>query len=328
MAANVDGGWFAGHRSAGCIAAAAVAGICLAATAGPFAGVMAIAFGLVACGLAHNSGDPAPETGNSSRPPHDLRTSACRETLPEDKRREHPADRQALLLEEAAHQLRIPVTTIIGFAELLNAPSARDIGEADRQRHILTLLDASRHLSAFLADLADLARLERGTLKLRDSDADAAEIVETAVKLCHEAAERANVDIMACMQDGIELRCDGSRIQRAFKALITNAIQMSPAGSGIRISFERTAAGGMAVSIQGSGPCPDADEFAALFEPDVGRFGMEALSLPIARRIAVLHGGDITLGDCGGKGNVTRFVFPASRTTWRAGETLSAVKAA
>lgn len=224
------------------------------------------------------------------------------------------------LVEGIIHDLRGHVNTILGFAELLDGAERRNVPEGDRHAYLRTLLESSEKLSASLADLSDLARIERGSLKLLDHDVDAAELVEAAVRQCHEAAESANVDILVCVQDGIELHCDAARVNRAVMMLTLRAIHASPAGAAIRLCFERTRDGGLAFSISEYGSAKSAIEMPGRlkkFSP--GHFpshGMGATALPVARRIAMLHGGTLTVENLEGGGTVTRFTLPASRVAW------------
>jgi signal transduction histidine kinase len=232
------------------------------------------------------------------------------------------------LLEDAIPELRGHVNTILGFAELIGGAARRDSTEADRQLHVRTLLDSSRKLSASLADFGDLARLERGALKLVDGDVDAAELAETAIRHCRDAAEHANVDVLACLQDGIELRCDAARVGRALLTLGLRVIGGLPEGAAVRLAFERTADDGLAIVMRGHGAARREVESREPADSVSIDLALSAVAFSIAKRIAMLHGGKITVESLQGAGTEARFIFPSSRVLWMTGITSRAVQAA
>jgi signal transduction histidine kinase len=192
-----------------------------------------------------------------------------------------------------------------------------------RADHVQTILESSRHLQALINDVLDATRMERGVIKLAEQEADAAELVEIAVKMCRTAAERSDATIVAHVVEGVELRCDVVRLKQVLINLVTNAVKFSSAGSFIRIDFERTETGGLAFAVKDTGIGIRRDDIERMFEPfvqsDEGmgrRFGGIGLGLAIARKIALLHGGTVTLDSDLGIGTTARLVLPAWRVSW------------
>lgn len=222
-----------------------------------------------------------------------------------------------------SHELRTPLNAIVGYSELLLSPSAGNLTDSQRREYLQTMRDSSRHLQILIAGVLDVSRIEKGKLQLVDQDVDAAEIAEVAVKMCRDAAEQSDITIVAEVIEGIELRCDATRIQQVLINLVTNAVKFSPAGGTVGVDFETPPDGGLVIAVHDNGIGIAAMDLVRIFEPfvqvDQGsarRFGGMGLGLPIARRIALLHGGDVTIDSIEGQGTVARLKLPPSRVTW------------
>jgi PAS domain S-box-containing protein len=226
-----------------------------------------------------------------------------------------------------SHELRTPLNAIVGFAELLDSSQAQNLSPEARADHIRTIIGSSRHLLALINDILDATRIERGTLKLVEQEADAAELVEVAVKMCRDTAEKTSTTIIARIIEGVELRGDITRIKQVLINLITNAMKFSNPGGFVNVSFEKTESGGLALAVRDGGVGIRKDDLERIFEPFVQadastsrRFGGIGLGLSIARKIASLHGGTITLESEYGVGTTARLVLPASRVDWHQGQ--------
>ncbi len=233
-----------------------------------------------------------------------------------------------------SHELRTPLNAVVGFAELLNMP-AKDGEEDKRREHLQIILDSSRHLLRLINDMLDFTRIEKGGMTLVEQETDAAELVEVAVKMCRSAAERSDNTVIANIADGIALRCDIMRLTQILTNLVTNALKFSPAGGFVHVGFERGLDGSLSIYVRDAGLGIAGADLERIFEPyvqaDEGtsrRYGGVGLGLAIARRIALLHGGNVTIESELGVGTTARLVLPASRLTWPEALAEGAVRAA
>ena len=225
-----------------------------------------------------------------------------------------------------SHELKTPLNAIVGFSELLASPQADFLSDESRADHLRTILDSSRHLQSLINDILDATRIEKGTMRLVEQEADAAEVVEVAAKMCRDAAERADATIVARIIDSVEIRGDVTRLKQILINLITNAVKFSSPGGYVYVGFERQDSGSLAITIRDSGIGIGPGDIAKVFEPFVQaddgmarRFGGMGLGLSIARKLARLHGGDVTLDSAVGCGTTARLSLPSSRVVWPAG---------
>jgi signal transduction histidine kinase len=203
------------------------------------------------------------------------------------------------LVANVSHDLKTPLTSILGFAQALRDGRALDEGEAKRMGQVIHE-EASR-LTARLNDLLYLSELEAGQAVLQRDAIDLGKLVEGAVGRIEPAlADRSlhlNVDLAA----GVEVSADGAKIERAVENLLDNARKYTPSGGDINV---RTYAENGAACLEVANAAPDlnADELPKLFErfyrherarpgsTDAAASG-SGLGLTIARDLVQLHGG-------------------------------------
>ena len=222
-----------------------------------------------------------------------------------------------------SHELRTPLNSIVGFSEILSSRNEEALKSAVRLDYAKTILNSSKHLQTLINDILDATRIENGTIALIEQDIDAAELVEIAVKMCRDQAEKADVTLVAKLTDGIEVRADITRTKQIILNLLTNAIKFSMTGGTVNIEVVRQRDDRLAIVIRDSGIGIKSEDLDRIFEPFVQvedgisrRFSGIGLGLSIARKIARLHGGDVTLESQIGVGTTARFELPPSRVVW------------
>jgi signal transduction histidine kinase len=218
------------------------------------------------------------------------------------------------LLEGVAGALRDGLNTIRGFSELLvlSGGAARD--GPDFRNACRFIFENSADLTSFVANLQDFVRYEQGRLRLVEQQVDAAELIEAALGLCRGTAERADVVIVATLLEGLELRCDAFRVRGAVANMVLWAAGSAPPGSKIAVRFLRLPGGAVALAVSSLAKLPRAAD--GLFEPRFPLDGLNGLALPIARRVALLHSGDLTIDGGCGAGSTARFILPPHRVMW------------
>lgn len=245
--------------------------------------------------------------------------------LKEKEAAEKSSEIKTQFLAVMTHELRTPLNAILGFAEVLSSPRAEVMTSEQKIEHLRTILDSSRHLHDLINDILDATRIERGTLQLAEQECDLAELLEIAVKLCRGAAEKADVTIVARLIDHIEITADVVRIKQVVINLVANAVKFSPPGGIVQLSIERQSDGGLAIAVKDTGIGIRQEDIDRIFQPFVQaetgtarQFGGIGLGLAIAREIAIMHGGTITLESQPGVGTTAKLLLPASRVRWNA----------
>ena len=217
-------------------------------------------------------------------------------------------------ISNVSYQLRTPLNSIMGFADLLNQGIAGKL--SDKQSAYLTdILNASRTLETLVNDILDLALIEAGTIELDRKDLDVAEVLAGVMPLISEKARKARVEV-TCEngKDVGELFVDQKRLLQIVYNLVLNAIEHTPPNGRIVFGAEG-AAGEVRVFVNDTGVGIPAEYQPVAFErfesttrtKDARRAG---LGLALVRSFVELHGGWVELDSAVGKGTRVTCHFP------------------
>ena len=219
-------------------------------------------------------------------------------------------------LSIASHELKSPLTVLLGSAQALQRRVAREGGMSERGLQTLAVIpqQASR-LRALIEAMLDVTRIEQGQLTLATGPLDLAAVVRRAVE---EA--RATTDLHALTCEGtdqpIYVTGDAVRLEQVLHNLVENAIKYSPHGGEVRVRLARRDTHvEVAVSDEGIG-IPEAAQ-ARLFErfyraPNASaeRISGTGIGLYVIREIVTLHGGTINVVSMEGRGSTFTVSLP------------------
>jgi signal transduction histidine kinase len=237
--------------------------------------------------------------------------------LDESFRRErHDAERLAQLnaqkdtiLNAVSHDLRSPLTGILGAATTLQRTAIDDDARADLVEGIRR---SGQKMFRLVTNLLDLSRLERGLVGPDRRDVDVCEVVSRVVA---EAVEETGRDVRMVCPDGPTASVDPVQTERAVDNLVTNAVKHTSAGP-IEVRAEATA-DGLLLSVRDHGPGVPEDLKRTIFDafrtagdsPGVG------IGLSLVARFAEQHDGAAWVEDAPNGGAIFRVLLgPPPRT--------------
>ncbi|SEE84985.1 sensor histidine kinase [Jiangella alba] len=207
-------------------------------------------------------------------------------------RLQHAADAQRRLIEETSHELRIPLSVLATNAEVLLA-HPRPTLEVYREG----LERSGRAATRLRAVIDELLVDARGRARTIDRHpADVAALARAVADDARVLAAQREVSVVVTAPPTLVGAVDDATVRRAVANLVDNAVRHAPSGSVVSVAAERRGPE-LAVVVTDHGPgIPEAD-LPHVFEPFWhGRDGPgTGLGLPIARQIALAHGGDVTL---------------------------------
>jgi len=219
-----------------------------------------------------------------------------RQEIAERRRAEEIRDE---FLSVAAHELKTPLTSLRGFAQLLLLQA--DKGEApepERLRQALTAIDEqSGKLARLVGQLLDISRLEAGRLVLERRITDVASLVEDVVAAA-VAASRATTNRHSFKVSGahpVVAFVDPFRLEQVLTNLVDNAVKYSPKGGPIEIDVSKRKAE-VRIAVKDCGIGVPAEHRERIFDRFYQahaehRLGGMGLGLYISRQIVDLHGG-------------------------------------
>jgi signal transduction histidine kinase len=209
-----------------------------------------------------------------------------------------------------SYQLRSPLTTIMGYAELM----AVGIGGAlnDKQAaQLASIRTGADQLNKLIEDILDLATLEAGALDLEIAPVDVAAAMASAVNLAAMKAEDTRVHIQIdCPDDQPPVMADEKRLKQVLYNLLSNAVRHTPAGGAVTVGA-RVANGVARIWVADTGAGMDASQQAHAFESFTsGEHGGAGLGLSLVRSFVDLHGGWVDIESTPGAGTTVTCHLP------------------
>ncbi|MBV9322585.1 MAG: PAS domain S-box protein [Chloroflexi bacterium] len=202
-------------------------------------------------------------------------------------------------LSVAAHELKTPVTSLRGFAQL-TLRALDQAGELDRGRlrHALTVVNQqSDKLRRLVAQLLDISRIQSGRLALELRPVDVNELVAEIVTAMQNQSQQHTLLVVGPHLP--EMNIDPLRIEQVLTNLVDNAIKFSPQGGPIEIECSTPDVDQVEIAVRDHGPGipPDHREhiFERFYQAGEGQSNAAGmgLGLYISREIVELHGGAI-----------------------------------
>jgi PAS domain S-box-containing protein len=236
-----------------------------------------------------------------------------------DVTREREIERmKTAFLGMAAHELNTPLTTIIGYSELLTAEETSANFDAEQQKNYLQLIhDKSLALGGLVDDLLDISRVESGSplslnYKTFGFDDMAREIVTSS-----REEHSQHLFELVLPKDPVPLCADPSRIDQVLEHLVSNAVKYSPDGGRIRVALtlhDNTCE----LSIEDEGIGMNEEQVAHIFDrfyradsTDTAVQGV-GLGMSVVRNIVLAHHGDILVDSQFGSGTRVTVTLPAT----------------
>ena len=233
------------------------------------------------------------------------------------------ADRlKSEFISSVSYELRTPLNTIIGFAEILANLYFGSLNPRQLE-YCRGILVSSERLLSIIDDMLDLASIEAGKMSLDLGTVDPRTLIDDVAAVMQDMARsqdlRLSVEYPAEMPT---LEGDGRRLKQALCNLVSNAIKFTPAGGSIKLAARLE--GDMTVlTVTDTGIGIPAEDQARVFEAfararpfGVGRMRRSGpgLGLSLVKHIFELHGGRVWLESTPGRGTTVVCTLPAQPT--------------
>ena len=223
------------------------------------------------------------------------------------------AARRREFIAAFAHELKTPLTAVIGYADMLRS---RQLEENQQFQAASYIFSEGRRLESLSLKLLDLIVLGREEFPLRA--VSGSELVRRAAAAAHTAFQAAEI-VFTTRADPGAVDVEPDLVQSLLLNLCDNARKATPSGCQVALSFTKEE-GGFAFTVTDTGAGMSQEVLAHITEPfymaDKSRSRAQngaGLGLALCAQIARLHGGALTFDSAPGRGTAARFFLPERR---------------
>ena len=213
------------------------------------------------------------------------------------------------------HEIRTPLTAIIGYLETLQAGALEN--PEDAERFIGIMLNQARRLNRLVEDLMTISRIELGEVVFQFEDVSIGDVAENVVTLLEAKAAAKAIRVENRMrQDLAHIHADRDRLSQIFVNVLDNAIKFTPEGGHITLDGSEKESM-LVVTIADTGMGIPRDEISRLgerfYRVDKTRsreMGGTGLGLSIVKHLMIAHGGRMEIESRPGFGTTVSLFFP------------------
>jgi len=218
-------------------------------------------------------------------------------------------------VHHVSYELRSPLTTIIGFIQLLGDEAVGRLNDKQRE-YVGYVQKSSSALLAIINDILDLASIDTDAMELALEDVDIQDTIAAAAEGVQDRLAESNIHLQIIALDGIgQFVADGKRIRQILFNLLSNAIGFSERGQNVTLAaLRREEEIVFKVSDRGRGiPADVIDRVFDRFHSDTSGSAHRGvgLGLSIVRALVELHGGRVLIDSVLGSGTTVTCIFPA-----------------
>jgi diguanylate cyclase (GGDEF)-like protein len=231
------------------------------------------------------------------------------------------ADRfKSEFLSNISHELRAPLTSIIGYSELLLDQVTGELSSRQGE-YIANIQNSGTHLLEIINNLLDLSKIRAGKMEMHFGEFSMRNLILSCMKAVTPLASKKGQNLEPRMEEGsLVINADEIKVKQILLNLLSNAIKFTHHGGTIIIDARSSVLEeqpAIEVSVIDTGIGIKQDDLHKIFEEFrqadssyTRQYPGTGLGLPIARRFVEMHGGQIKVESQFGKGSRFTFVLP------------------
>lgn len=220
-----------------------------------------------------------------------------------------------------SYELRSPLTSIKGFAEILKLEKQGTLTQRQAE-YIGHILRSSNQLEMLVNDVLDLATIDADMMQLVYGPVDVKATIEAAGALMGERLREHKLTLEISVADeAAHMEADAMRLRQVLFNLIDNAANYAPEGSTITVKAERKG-GNIALSVRDHGPGIPNEDLASIlqrFEHKLrgGRRRGAGIGLSIVSSFINLHHGTVSIDSAADRGTLVTCILPVKAAATR-----------
>lgn len=202
-------------------------------------------------------------------------------------------------LANMSHELRTPLNAIIGFSEII---ASGIVPQSRSQEYSADINASGRKLLVILNDILDTARLDVGSVALKEEDVSVGKTIDQALAKVSKDSDLKSKDIRITGDKSLRIRGDSQRLMQVIEKLISNAVKFTGPEGHVEIALNPAEDGGVDIVVTDDGIGIPAekinhimDRFGQIESPYARSHGGIGLGLPIVKSLIALHGGTLRI---------------------------------
>jgi signal transduction histidine kinase len=219
-----------------------------------------------------------------------------------------------------SHELKIPMTSIRGYADLIRQGAAGDVAP-QQIKFLNTIIDNVDRMADLVSDLSDISRIDTGRLRIQLEALPLSELVRNTTAGMRPQFDARHQHVHLDLEQGLPMvLADYNRLMQILSNLLSNANKYTPDGGRVTVSAIKRGEG-VRLSVQDTGiGLSEADQkrlFTQFFrseEPEVREQAGWGLGLYVTRRLIEMMGGTIGMESELGAGSTFWIDLPAANT--------------
>jgi len=224
-------------------------------------------------------------------------------------------------LANVSHELRTPLNAILGFSEMLMASNFGALGSPHYEDYAKYIHESGSHLLAIITDILDVSKIEAGKLALRPELIYVDELCDGAIALVKTHAQKNEIDLVTEVPPGLpRLIVDPRIMKQILINLLSNAVKFTKPNGTVKLTASLMENGDFRIVVSDTGIGIATENIERVLLPfgqvhDIYTKDSEGtgLGLPLAKKLAELHDGVLTLESEVGVGTTVTVDLPADR---------------
>jgi len=218
-------------------------------------------------------------------------------------------------LATMSHELRTPLNAILGLSQLLQQELFGNLN-AKQKEYVKCIHSSGEHLLALINDILDLSKVEAGKEELMPVALNVQQLCDYCLKIVRDRALDKNLQLSGQIDPNADICiADERRVKQMLLNLLTNAIKFTSKGK-VSLTVEKLPLG-IAFKVSDTGIGIEPSQLNLLFQPFKQldsrlnrQYEGTGLGLALTRKLARLHGGDVTVKSTLGEGSEFTLLLP------------------
>jgi two-component system cell cycle sensor histidine kinase PleC len=220
-------------------------------------------------------------------------------------------------LANMSHELRTPLNAVIGFSQVMQEELFGPLGHEKYKEYAADIGRSGHYLLDIISDILDMSKVESGRVALNPETLEMSGVVQESLRMVEDRARERQITLAADVPREARAFADRRAVKQILINLLTNAVKFTLPGGSVAVGAQ-TRDGNIALLVSDTGVgIPGEDiarlgrPFVRLRQPGAPAVAGTGLGLALARSLAELNGGTLTIASALGEGTTVTVTLPA-----------------